>query len=949
MRQTLTAMLVLAGLTSPAAAVGGQIVGTATATVTGRVLDATGASLAGVVVAASSPTLMETEAATITGADGRYVLPALPPGRYTVTFARAGFRTATRTGLDLGLGFTATIDVTLPLASFEDRTQVDARTARLDAHATSLGARFDATTLANLPNARNMAAVLAATPGVFLTRFDVGGSAGNAPGVYSAYGTAGANRPMVEGINVSGLLNFGFVPSYGSFHEVAVGTGAHDVEWSAPGVQMQFHSKSGSNRYQASLYADREPRTWQAINIDGGQIRRAAETGASLVPQANQLWSYRDVDADVSGFIRPNALWWYASVRDQKTSARLVNFGSAPYVTALRNYVGKLTYRSASRGRVVAYGHAGRNEQPTRLAGFGVGGVNPASVINPSVESTGHDRAWAWVSKVEWNAVFADSVYVEIRAGQFGANRVERPNGTAPRFEDSRSFLVEGGNRDWQENFRRDQAHASLTVFPRGGFARHQLKLGGELLRHSSTEIWREAYPGNVLHVLQGGAPLEVYLFGAPSRSVGGLWVMGAYAGDSWRLADRLTANLGVRFDRYRLFLPEQSHPAGRFTIEPTFYSAVHNLIDWNFLSPRLGLAADLDGHGRALAKLAYRRYPDSPGTGLAANVNPNSAQWWRGYRWRDHNADGDWDAGEEGDLLAARGGAPIESLDPNLSLPSVNEVALSFERELPGGLAMQTGVVWRGERDGFQRQNANQRFSDFSVPVTVPDPGPDGLAGTADDGLPIVAYELRPELVGLTPDNIVRTIPGADADYWTWELNAARRLSGRWSLAASVAHIWVAEHASGYFGQTVRQNRYVLTPNDLLHTRAGRHEFRIWTMKIHGTFVGPWQVQVTPFLRHQSGQPFGRTVGASLNYGNIRLLAEPIGTRRMDHLTLVDVRIERVFRSRAGRRAAVFLDVFSLLNANPAQNISWASSTFLRPQTIVAPRIARIGVKLDW
>jgi hypothetical protein len=107
--------------------------------------------------------------------------------------------------------------------------------------------------------------------------------------------------------------------------------------------------------------------------------------------------------------------------------------------------------------------------------------------------------------------------------------------------------------------------------------------------------------------------------------------------------------------------------------------------------------------------------------------------------------------------------------------------------------------------------------------------------------------------------------------------------------------------------------------------------------------------VRVTPLLRHQSGQPFGRTFTTRLNYGTVRILAEPMGTRRMDHLTVFDVRVEKGFRLGGARRIAGFVDVFNVLNANPEQNMNWGSVSFLRPISIVAPRIARVGVKFDW
>ena len=142
----------------------------------------------------------------------------------------------------------------------------------------------------------------------------------------------------------------------------------------------------------------------------------------------------------------------------------------------------------------------------------------------------------------------------------------------------------------------------------------------------------------------------------------------------------------------------------------------------------------------------------------------------------------------------------------------------------------------------------------------------------------------------------------------------------------------------------------FPLTPNDLINAGpGGRFEFTTWTAKASGTYEGPWGVRLTPHLRHQSGQPFGRTFVTTLSYGSVRLLAEPIGTRRMDNTTIVDIRIEKNWR-RGHRRLAGFIDLFNCLNANAEQNAVWSSGTsFLRPLAIVPPRIARIGAKVEW
>jgi hypothetical protein len=91
-----------------------------------------------------------------------------------------------------------------------------------------------------------------------------------------------------------------------------------------------------------------------------------------------------------------------------------------------------------------------------------------------------------------------------------------------------------------------------------------------------------------------------------------------------------------------------------------------------------------------------------------------------------------------------------------------------------------------------------------------------------------------------------------------------------------------------------------------------------------------------------------GRTFVANLNYGTQRILAEPLGTQQQDLVAIVDLRVERLFDFGGERRAQV--DLYNLLNANPVDFLTWASgASYLRPSSVIPPRIARFGVKFDW
>ncbi len=257
---------------------------------------------------------------------------------------------------------------------------------------------------------------------------------------------------------------------------------------------------------------------------------------------------------------------------------------------------------------------------------------------------------------------------------------------------------------------------------------------------------------------------------------------------------------------------------------------------------------------------------------------------------------------------------------------------------------------MWRGERQLAQSYNANRPFGAYTVPINVPDPGPDGVSGNTDDGAPIAAFNLAPEYLSLPVVNIYDNVPG-DTDYYTWEVTGTKRLADRWSMLASFSKTWSEAQNNTFFGTSFRQNQLPVSPNDLINTEPdGKIKYTDWSLKLHGTYEGPWGLKLSPMLRHQGGQNFGRTILATLNYGSVRLAAEPLDTRRQDNITVFDFRVEKVIQLTQVLRVGPFLDLYNAFNANPEQNITWSSgSSFLRPTNIVPPRVLRIGAKVSW
>ncbi len=310
---------------------------------------------------------------------------------------------------------------------------------------------------------------------------------------------------------------------------------------------------------------------------------------------------------------------------------------------------------------------------------------------------------------------------------------------------------------------------------------------------------------------------------------------------------------MGLRFDRYRNFLPAQVHEADRFNPIAATFPAVDDLNIWNTLAPRVGVTFDLSGTGKTMLKANYGRYWWNPGAELSAAVNPNPPIWQRRHVWNDLNGDRLWQPGEEGRLISALGGVATSTIGDGLEDTRTEEVAAWLDREVAGNLGVRGGVVWRTERQLYQLLNANQPFAAFNVPRTVPDPGPDGNVGTADDGPAIDAWNLSPEYLGLPVRNVLTNVTDAKTNYYTWEITATKRMSRGWSAIASLAYTTSYAQANTFFDTSFRQNQLPVTPNDLINTEPnGQEKSADFTGKLTASWQGPWGLKVSPMYRYQ-------------------------------------------------------------------------------------------------
>ncbi len=914
---------------------GAQVVTPSTGTITGTVTDASDAVIPGVTVTVSGPALMGNSVA-VTDEAGRFRVVALPPGIYEAAFELPAFGTVVHEGIEITIGFTATLSVEMGVAGVEETVTVTGEAPVIDLESTSVTTSFNLEELSVLPGSRDWWSVVAQTPAVAMSRMDVGGSGAWTQQSFKAYGTDDIQRTDVEGIMVNEGNWHMYYTDYGSFEEISVVPVGNTAEVASAGVFSQLISKSGGNEYHGSAYFDYENDSMEAHNIDDAQVALGLRS-TDIVPakESNRLKTFRDFTADIGGYLKKDKLWFYFAYRNNMTELRFPTLVDDVQRTSGPVYTSKVTGQLNPNHKLTGYYQFATKHQPDYLGTITISGgrYSPALMTADSVWDSGYPNH---VFKGEYNGVLSDSLFLMVRAGSMYSNWWRKGKSDGPRIEDGGSNEVSGGVYD-RDNIRgRPQVNGSLSYFKEDWGGTHNLKFGGEVFYDiHDNPLYGFPHPSNSVSVLENGVPVQVRLYQVGNVTKNRLWAYSGYVSDSWQVGDRLTVNLGLRYDRYRPFLPEQEGPGGRT------FPAINDILVWNNWGPRVGGVYDLTGAGKTVIKFNYGKFWRYPAEDIAAAVNPNSSQFYSTHIWDDPNGNGFYDEGEEGRLVSSQGGTRRTTFDPDTKNRYTHQLSAFFEHEVAAGFGMRTGFVWQGRRQIYGQVNVNRPLDAYTVPVSIQDPGPDGSFGTPDDAGVITGYNLAPEYLLKPVVNITRNLEENDSDYYTWEITATRRLANRWSMYASFANTWSHETALGTGGS--------YTPNALINAEDGRNKFTTWQAKFTSTVELPHDVRVVPMVRHQSGEPFARTFRYRLNVGNTTFKAHPVSTNRVANATLFDVRVEKAFALK-NTTLTGFFDLYNIFNTNAEQALSTSSgSSYLRPSAITAPRILRLGIRFKW
>src|SRR5438309_2274427 len=120
------------------------------ATVTGTVADASGAKIPNAKIDVKNQATGVTVSTTTTS-DGIYTTPFLAPGRYSVTATVPGFKTETKTNIELNVSDHQQLDFTMQVGGVSEQVTVEASSTQIEAANADLGQSIGATATAELP------------------------------------------------------------------------------------------------------------------------------------------------------------------------------------------------------------------------------------------------------------------------------------------------------------------------------------------------------------------------------------------------------------------------------------------------------------------------------------------------------------------------------------------------------------------------------------------------------------------------------------------------------------------------------------------------------------------------------------------------------------------------------------------------------------------------------
>jgi hypothetical protein len=966
--------------------------------IAGVVRDSSGAVMPGVTVEAASPALIEKMRTAVTDAQGRFNIVDLRPGTYTVTFTLVGFTPVRREGIELSAAFTANVSAELRVGSLEETITVTGESPVVDTQNVIRRQVMDDEVIQSMPTSKNWSTLGIMTVGVFSNQNDVGGTAGEHQNQLKAHGGSFNDRIVqLDGLMIANMAcNYsctGISTNDASTQELSYEFGAISAEVAGGGVRVNIIPKEGGNTFSGLAFFNFANDGLQGNNVDD-------ELRSQGITTADSIKNIYDTSFAIGGPLKRDKLWFWSAYRFWGYEQIRTNtfYEGNPFDFVFdpdRSRPGtetqengsldlRLTWQISPKNKISGYyNYAPRNTNHWTLG----------STIQPDASNL-QNLPVNHFETVTFRSTLSSKLLFEAAAGNMTEIWTREPVEDSqtstgyPVTEQTTGINFRAYSATFSRNYTSLRSYRSALSYVTGS---HAFKVGMTLQEGPAvTDVYTNLDTGLIV---RNGAPFQVTVrttpYTARERLVADL---GIYAQDTWTI-NRLTANLGVRWDYLNNKVEAQSAAGGRW-IGPRSFEELTNVPNYKDLAPRLGVAYDLFGNGKTALKATLSRYVQTSTLSTARLLNPFNTTVNNTTRpWDDVNRDGIPQDSELGALANTNFGrvSVATQYDPDtiegFGKRRANwEVSASVTQELMSRVSVDVAYFRRSQINFTTTDNLDVAPSDFqSYCVTSPvDPRLPGGGGQQICGL----YDIVPTKFGVATSNIVTFVDnfggkqtevfdGVDISF-----NARPRSDLIFTGGVATGNTRF-NNCDAYVDNPVTEfgistvSNYPATPGTGLNFAYCDYDTSWLTQaKLTGSYTLPWQdIQVAGVLQNLPGQQIlaqwnivqadatpslGRPLSGGANTSRVVPLIKP-GTEYTPRRTQIDLRLSKSFRLGANRRLQAMADIFNLTNSNapvgatsnagepPAAILTTYGSAWLRPLNVLQARYVKFGAQFTF
>jgi outer membrane receptor protein involved in Fe transport len=880
-----------------------------TGTIRGTVRDDAGETLPGATVEIQSPDLIGGVKADITSASGVFLFSALPPGTYEVTISLEGFRSLKREDIIVSVGKTVTVDVVLQQATVEETITVIGESPVIDVTKSGTTANYNIDLLENVPKTRfTYIDIMLWAPGV---------SANETQGEewHSSMGSAYfSDSYLVDGIDTSfdwnGTTWVWNNPDIYQEGEI-IGVGAPAEYGNFQGAVVNVVTKSGSNTFRGDFNTYILPSSFVGNNVPDAEFPYNVEY-------------QNDFSLELSGPLKKDTIWLYSNFQWKRSAYS--QLGTSPEFPTKADY---------KRGFLKSTIQINKNNR--LMISYQHEVYDLPDVITPAqpYEACAKEPGWYLVPNLMWTSVLSSDAIFELKLGGWFAHDEWVPmDGNlddSTHWDGATEYSTEGIWGWSKGDASRIQANATLSYYADEFIqGNHDFKVGAQFSRGHNAGIY--SYSGGVAYYDYDGYPYYAY-FQDPYNYGLSVTKIGAFVDDSWALSDRLTLNLGLRFDHQNgdIFdvdeIDENRNPTGN-TIQ-----GLSNVLAWNNWSPRVGLVYQLTSDKKTIFRATYGHYYEGMYLATFFSLSPSSppvrAYW---YNWDTEEYELSW-------IWDPRAGRAVGD-DVKASL--CQQVSVGISREIFTDFSIELTYLYKYTKDLLSWWNTSAEFEavdyfdefagkTIQVWNQTTDPG--------DDLLTLINHQDYKQ------------------KYQGFFISLNKRLSNNWQMSSSF--VYSKAYGVSSTGQLTQGNFAGLRdPNNLINNTGYDgllQSDRKFMFKVQGTYFLPYDFSVSASYMAMSGKPIARTISITdyLDQGAVDILAEPRGSNyRLDTWNLLDLRIEKAFRYKERFRLRIAADIFNLFNeATMIETLTTRglSEGFMEPARIIPPRRVQLGIRLSF